>query len=132
MAGILASALVLLTGLYLLGLAAASFIAPAQAIRFFHGFASSAFAHYLELLLRVTVGAAFLLHSSHMLFPGIWSLFGWVVVITTAVLAAIPWHWHRQFAQRFVPHALRHLRLVGIASFGFGGFILLSLIRGIA
>jgi uncharacterized protein YjeT (DUF2065 family) len=132
MAGILASALVLLTGLYLVGLAATSFIAPALAVRFFHGFAGSAFAHYLELLLRMAVGAAFLLHSSHMLFAGIWALFGWVLVITTAVLAAVPWHWHRRFAQRSVPHAVRHLRLVGLTSFVFGAFVLLALTRGIA
>ena len=132
MAGIFALALVLLTGLYLLGLAATSFIAPALAVRFFLGFAGSAFAHYVELLLRLAVGVAFLLHSSHMLFPGIWSLFGWVLVLTTAALAVIPWHWHRRFAQRSVPHAVRHLRLVGLASFGFGGFVLLSLLRGIA
>jgi hypothetical protein len=42
---------VLLTGLYLIGLAGVSLFAPARATLFLDGFASSARTHYLELVL---------------------------------------------------------------------------------
>ena len=124
MTEMLASGVVVLTGLYLVGLGAVSLVTPAQASRFLLGFAGSATAHYAELLIRLLVGGAFLLHSSHMLFSAVFVLFGWALVTTTAVLAIVPWQWHHRFAQRSVPHALRHLKLVAIASLVLGGFVL--------
>lgn len=126
----LASLLVLLAGLYLLGLGVVSLADPARATRFLLGFAGSARAHYLELALRLAVGAAFIWRAPHLLFPGLFSLFGWVLAITTAGLFLVPWRWHQRFAQSSVPHALRHLRLLGIASLALGGFVLLAAARG--
>lgn len=128
----LASAVVFLAGLYLVGLAVASFVAPALATRFLLGFAGSAFAHYLELSLRLVVGGAFLLNAHNMVLPGAFAVLGWVLVITTAGLLAVPWQWHRSFAQRSVPHAVRYIRLLGVASLAFGAFVLLATIRGAA
>jgi len=61
MTSLLASILVSLAGLYLIGLAVGLFLSPARATRFLGGFASSAFAHDLELVLRLTAGRAILL-----------------------------------------------------------------------
>jgi len=124
--------LVLLTGLYLVGLAVVATLAPAKAARFLFGFASSARAHYLELVIRIIVGGAILLYAPRMLFSHLFSAFGWVLVITTACLLAIPWQWHHRFAQRAVPHAVRNLPLVSAASFVFGVFILTAVILGAA
>lgn len=132
MIDVLASAVVVLWGLYLVGLAVASFVAPALAARFLLGFAGSALAHYLELSFRLVVGGAFLLRAHSMLFPGAFAILGWALVITTAGLVAIPWRWHRCFAQRVVPHAVRHIGLFGMASLALGGFVLLAVIRGSA
>ncbi len=125
----LASAVVVLAGLYLVGLAVAAFAAPARMIRFLSGFAGSASAHYLELCIRLVVGGAFILTADRLLFPDVFSLFGWVLVVTTAGLFAIPWTWHRRIAQRSVPHAIRHLKLFGLASLVFGGFVLGAFLR---
>lgn len=54
---------VALAGIYFLGLAALAFIAPMQARRFLLGFAGSAAVHYLELLVRMAVGGAFVLRA---------------------------------------------------------------------
>ena len=132
MIGILASAVVVLAGLYLVALALVSFLAPGRAERFLSGFAGSAAAHYLELMIRLAVGGSFVLHSPDMLFPLAFRMFGWILVLTTAVLFAVPWRWHHRFAQETVPYAVRHLRLFGVASFVLGGFILTSFIRGVA
>jgi hypothetical protein len=130
MMNLLASILVLLTGLYLIGLAVVLLLSPARAARFLGGFASSAFTHYLELALRLIAAGALLQYAPQMLFSGFFVMFGWVLVVTTAGLLAVPWQWHYRFAQRTVPYATRNSRLLAVASFAFGGFVLASVILG--
>ena len=93
---------VVLAGIYFLGLAALVFIAPVQARRFLLGFAGSANVHYFELLIRLAVGGAFVLRAPLMMFPQVFSLVGWVLLITSGCLLALPWRWHRRFAQQAV------------------------------
>ena len=126
--GMFAPAVVVLTGLYFVGLASISLFAPARAARFLLGFAGSASAHYIELVVRIVVGGAFLLNAPLMLFPGAFVAFGWVLVITSICLFALPWKWHHRFAQKSVPHAVRHLRLIAIASFALGVFVLAAVV----
>lgn len=126
----LSSILVLLTGFYLIGLALVVLLSPARATRFLGGFASSAFTHYLELVLRLIAGVAVLLYAPQMLFSSFFVIFGWILVVTTVGLFAVPWQWHQRFAQRGVPYATRNLKLVAGASFVFGGFVLASFILG--
>ena len=67
-----------------------------------------------------------------MRFPGVFVVLGWVLIVTSVALFAVPWTWHRRFAERSVPQAVRHLKLLGVASLIFGGFILLAKFRGAA
>ncbi len=127
---LIASILVLLTGLYLIGLALGLLLSPARATRFLGGFASSALTHYLELVLRLTAGGAILLCAPQMLFSDLFVIFGWILVVTTVGLFAVPWQWHQRFAQWGVPYATRNLRLVAGASFVFGGFVIAAVIFG--
>jgi uncharacterized protein YjeT (DUF2065 family) len=130
MINLLALILVLLVGFYLIGLAGLLLVSPARGKRFLFGFASSAFTHYFELVIRLISGVAILLYAPLMLFSGFFVVLGWVLVVTTAGLFIIPWQWHRQFAQWGVSYATRHLRLFAVASFVFGGFVLASVILG--
>jgi hypothetical protein len=124
------SIIVLLTGGYLISLSVFLLLLPTRGKRFLGGFASSAFTHYLEILLRFVSGGAILLYAPYMLFPNFFVIFGWILVLTTIGLCAIPWQWHRRFAQWAVPYAIRHLWLVAVASFIFGGIVLASVILG--
>ena len=130
MINLLTSILVLLAGSYLIGLAGLLLVSPARGKRFLGGFASSAFTHYLELVLRLVAGGAILLYAPQMLFPSFFVILGWVLVVTTIGLFAVPWQWHRRFAQWGVPQATRHLKLIAVASFVSGGFVLASVILG--
>jgi hypothetical protein len=123
----LATALVLLAGAFLACLGVACLVVPAQARRFLLGFASSLALHYLELAIRLVVGGALLVVAPSMAFPRVFNAAGAVVVITTLVLALVPWRWHRRFAQRTVPAALRFLPLLGLASLGLAAFVFYSL-----
>ncbi len=128
MINLLTSILVLITGLYLIGLAVVLLLSPERATRFLGSFASSAFTHYLELVIRLITGGAILLYAPQMRFSGFFVIFGWVLVVTTVGLFAIPWQWHHRFAQGAVPYATRNLRFVAVASLVFGGFVLASVI----
>ncbi len=126
----LAGLVVLLVGVYLIALGVAAWWFPAHARRFLAGFASSALSHYLELGLRLIAGGALLLYAPQMRFSHLFELLGWVLVLTTAALVAVPWRWHHRFAQRAVPIATAHLGLVAVASALFGAVVVASVILG--
>lgn len=121
-----AAAIVVLAGLYLIVLALLALLAPRRAGRFLLGFAGSAPKHYAELFLRLIVGAALVLHAPHMLLPRIFTLFGWILIVTTAALCLIPWRWHRRFAAHAVPRALPYLTLIGLASLALGALVVVA------
>lgn len=127
---LIALIIILLTGGYLISLALFLLLLPARGERFLSGFAGSAFAHYLEVSLRLVAGGAMLLYAPQMLFSDFFVIFGWILVLTTFGLAIIPWRLHRRFASWAVPFAVRRLRLVAFVSFLFGGFVLASVVIG--
>jgi hypothetical protein len=130
MVSFLAATAVALTGIYFIALAALSLFHPSIASRFLLGFAGSAPAHYAEMMARSVIGFALLQQAPGMLFSGFFRVFAWVVLATTAGLLLIPWRWHHHFAQRVVPPAMGHIKLIGLASLFFGVLFLVGLIGG--
>ena len=127
-----ALAIVMDTGIFFLSLGRASLVAPARASRFLLGFAGSPSKHYAELVVRLLVGVAFVLAAPRAIAPVAFTFFGWLLLVTTAGLLIIPWHWHHRFAGRAVPEALRFLPIVGIASVALGALVLWAVARGSA
>jgi hypothetical protein len=124
---ILSLATVLLAGLYFVALAAVAILLPSRAAVFLGGFAQTAPRHYLELLLRVIVGAAFVVQAPRMPFATVFAVFGWMLLLTTAGLAMLPWRWHRLFAEGAIPRMTRLLPIVGGVSLLLGLAILWAL-----
>jgi hypothetical protein len=120
----LALAIVLLAGLYLVCQGAVALLSPEHAARFLLGFAATARLHFCELALRGLAGGAFVLRAPHTRFGSAFAVAGWVLLLTTAALALVPWRWHRAFARRAVPYATSHLALVGAASLVLGALVL--------
>lgn len=120
----LATAIVFISGLYLIWLGALSLIRPDRASRFLLGFATSARGHYFELLVRMLVGVAFVVEAPRLALAASFSIFGWLLVGTTAFLFLVPWQWHQRFAAIAVPHAIRNLWLVAVVSLLLGACIL--------
>jgi hypothetical protein len=116
------------SALWLLCLAVALVVTPGRASRFLGLFASSARAHYLEQSLRLVAGAGFIFLASEMRFSSLFSVFGWVVTVTSVALLLMPWQWHRRFAQWAVPQAVRHIWLFAAGSFVLGALILFAVI----
>ncbi len=121
---------VALAGFYFIALGVSALLVPARASRFLAGFAGSSRAHYLELMLRLVVGGALIVGAPRMLFPVAFSVFGWVLVVTTGGLLLVPWQWHQRFAQRTVPAATRYLAAMGLFSLALGGCLWVALFLG--
>ena len=109
---------VFLTCAYFLTLGFAAVFTPRRASRFLLGFAATPFVHYTEMLMRLVVGGSLVVHAPHMFAARAVSLFGWVILITTAGLLLVPWRWHHRFAQRVVPPAMRYITAIGVFSVG--------------
>lgn len=119
-----------LVGLYFLVLAGVALFKSSQANRFLLGFASSLPKHLLEMLIRIVVGGAFVLYAPQMALSEVFLWFGWIMIASSTALLLIPWTLHRRFANYWVPKLIRHIKLIGVISFGLGGFVLYALIWG--
>ena len=117
---IAAQATLLLVALYFLVLGAVSLVMPSRASSFLLGFATTSRKHYIELIARFLVGLALLTTAPRSSNSTALLAFGWLLLVTTGVMALVPWRTHQRFAQASVPRALRFLPLIGIASLAFG------------
>ena len=118
---------ILATGAFLCVLGGAAWFAPERARRFLLGFATTPAKHALEMVLRLIVGIALLAHAAQMPFELAFRIAGWVLLVTTLLLALVPWRWHQRFARASVPQALKFLPLLGFASVAMGAFMLYAL-----
>lgn len=109
--------------LYLLALGAGAMVRPAIAKRFLGGFARTPRAHFVELAVRVVVGAALVRRAPDMAFSTGIALVGWTLIATSLALALVPWRVHQRFAAWSVPRATQHMNLIGIGSL-VGGLVL--------
>ena len=103
---------------------------PAQGRRFLAGFAQTAFAHYLELGLRILIGAAFIVHAPKMAASSLFVALGWILIATSLGLALLPWRWHARISQRTVPMATRFSTRLGLASILLGAGLVYALLGG--
>ncbi|TLX47025.1 hypothetical protein C1E24_11050 [Pseudoalteromonas phenolica] len=108
----------LLSG-YFIAFGLLALIKPERVKTFLLAFAHSPKAHFTEMACRLVAGSALTLNAENMKWEFVFSVFGWVLIGTTLGLLVIPWQKHRQFAQRFVPPALKYLVLIAISSIGF-------------
>jgi uncharacterized protein YjeT (DUF2065 family) len=125
---VIALSVVVSAALYLLGLAAASVFASAYTARFLNGFGGSARVHYLEMCIRLIVGAALVVAAPSMLYAHVFQLFGWVLVVTSLVLLLFPWRWHQRFARVVVPPLTRRVWLIGLLSLPLGVVMLFAVL----
>lgn len=119
-------ALLAATFLVLLGLAC--FVRPVDARRFLGSLASTARLHFIEVLLRLAVGAALVVCAPRMLLGSAIAAFGWILLGTSVGMALVPWRRHQRFAAVVVPHVFKHLRVVGLVAVAGGLGLLIALV----
>jgi hypothetical protein len=124
---VLAQAVLVVFGLFLVGLAMVAFVKPATAKRFFTAFASSAATHYTEQAFRLLIGVSLIFHAPAMWQGGVFRIVGWTIAVTSLGLLVTPWRWHHRFGQLVMPLILRHVRLYAIGLMAFGILLLLGM-----
>ena len=130
---LLSSIVVVVFGLFLIGLTCVVFAAPTLAERFLVSFASSARAHYVEMACRLLIGSSLAILSPVMWQPQVFRVIGWVIVITSIALILIPWRWHHRFATLVLPTLVRRKRFYAVALFASGCLLLYGvLVHGAA
>ena len=127
---VVAKSIVVLAACFFLLFGMLAFVLPARIHGFLLGFAGSALKHYAELLVRLLVGASLLLLAPDSAHASVLSVFGWLLIITTALMALIPWRVHHRFTQSAVPKALQFLPLMGLVSLAIGACLLWAMVTG--
>ena len=129
---VVAAVVVVAFGLSLIAFTSVAFAKPAIAERFLSAFASSARTHYVEQVVRLLVGAALVVFSPTMWQPKMFWLFGWAIVVSSAVLLCLPWQWHHRLGERFriLPLLVRHLRLYAVGTCALGALLLYGVLAG--
>lgn len=127
---VVAKMVVAVVAIYFLILGAIALARPKNARAFLLGFADTSFKHYVELAIRLIVGGAMLLVARDSAYPTALAAFGWILVVSTAFMALMPWRLHHRFAQSAVPWALRYLPVIGISSLIMGGLLFWVAVAG--
>jgi hypothetical protein len=127
---VVATVVVVAFGLSLIAFTCVAFAKPESAERFLTAFASSARTHYVEQVFRLVVGAALVVISPAMWQPRMFHLFGWAIVISSAVLLCVPWQWHQRLGKPLLPLLIRHLKLYAVGSFALGALLLFGIFHG--
>lgn len=110
------------TAAYLLALGALVFLRPAVVHRFFDGFAASWRINFLEAVLRLIVGLAFVAVSPETRLPLLFFWFGAVLAITAIPMMFLH-RLHRRQAVWAIPLTKRILPLMGIVAVALGVLI---------
>lgn len=129
---ILAKSTVYAASAFLIGLALGAFFLPRETASFLNRFAGTAKAHFTEILLRLAVGVSIVRVADEMTFSAIFELFGWVLVVTSIILIAMPWQYHKKFAEAVVPALTKRVWLFGLLALPLGLAIAASLLVGVA
>lgn len=124
----LAVAVIMTFAVFLILLGVTGLFKPEVAKRFLSSLATSSKKHYLEITIRIFVGVALLIIADSSPAPQIISVIGWVLIVTSTILAFIPWRWHHQFALLTVPAALRFMPLIAFSALAMGGILLFWLL----
>jgi hypothetical protein len=75
--------------------------------------------------LLVATCSALVISAPRMRSGGVVAVFGWMVILTSLVLAVVPWRLHQRFAAFAMPHVFPRLRIVGVVA-AAGGLALLG------
>jgi hypothetical protein len=128
---ILSGSIMVMFGLYLIGLLVVTVLNKKTAVRYFSSFASSARAHYLEQVVRLIIGISMLTFSKSMLYPQFFEIFAWIIILSTVVLIVIPWTWHNKAGKWAIPLTIRNLKFYAVSASIFGVFLLYCVIKPI-
>ena len=121
----------IITGLFSLSLIAlliVTLLKKETAVAFLSSFASSAKAHYIGQFYRLVVGLGLFIYADHMLFSGLFKIFGGALIASSLLLIILPWKWHNKLGKWAGPIVIKHIVIYAVSAFLLGLLILYCVI----
>ena len=101
---------------------------PSLAKRILNAFAATFQLHFLEMAVRIIIGAAMIFYAGNMKFPVFFHIFGIILIVTSIIMLFVPWRYHQRFARFVLRPLIQNVWVFGILSLPLGLFVLYSLI----
>ncbi|MHA7059592.1 hypothetical protein ACWGOQ_0020365 [Aquimarina sp. M1] len=95
---IIAKYIVILFGIFLIGVGLIMLLKPTKARAYLRKAGSTNFINYTEITLRMVPAVASVLYSEYSKFPEILKYLGWFMIITSLVLYFVPRKIHHRYA----------------------------------
>ncbi len=120
--------MIVLFGLFLVGVSCLMLANPPAAIRFLDQFASTTFINLLEATLLIVFGAAFLWYAEYSKFPQTLWVFGLLLIAPGVGIYLVPREWHRRYGVWSTKLVTPYLRLLAPLSLLFGVFLIYAVV----
>ena len=98
MVDIIAKYIVIVFGLFFIGVGFLMLLKPHQANEVLRKAGSTNFINYAEITIRIIPATGLILSANQSLYPHIFNIFGWFMLLTSFVLYFIPRQLHHQFS----------------------------------
>lgn len=118
-----------LFGLFIVAMGLVMLFAPKKARATLRKAGSTDFINYAEITIRTIPAVAMIVYADHSKFPVAFAVFGWIMVITSLVLYAIPRKMHHNFSMKSA-ELLKPINFQFTAPFAMllGGLIIYSIL----
>ncbi len=123
-----AQLLIIVFGLFLVGVSCLMLANPPAAVRFLDQFASTKFINLLEATLLIIFGAAFLGYAELSRFPKTLWVFGLLLVLSGVGIYLVPREWHRRYGVWSTKLVTPYLRLLAPLSLLFGVLLIYAVV----
>ena len=97
---ILSRYIVILFGIFLIGVGVLMLLKPTTAREYLRKAGSTNLINYAEITIRLIPATALVLYAEHSKFPDIYTYFGWFMIVTSLVLYVVPRKLHHNYALR--------------------------------
>ena len=95
---LIAKFIVILFGVFLIGVGLLMFLAPKKAREYLKKAGSTNFINYAEITIRMIPAAGLVIYSDFSKYPEIFKLLGWFMIATSIILYFVPRSVHHKYA----------------------------------
>jgi len=116
---------ILVFGTFIIFIGFVMFINPNKARNTLRKAGSSNLINYSEITIRLIPAIALIVYSDSSIFPEAFKIFGWIMLITSVVLYAVPRKIHHKFSMKSADYLKPiYFQLISPFAFLLGGLIL--------
>ncbi len=116
---------VILFGIFIIFIGFVMFINPKKARLTLRKAGSTNFINYVEITIRLIPAIALILYADFSKFPEAFKIFGWIMLITSLILYAVPRKMHHKFSMKSADILIPiYFQLISPLAFIFGALII--------